>query len=291
MTLRLPRSRGGERFVTFRFFDADGEEVAHEQLQLSRVRARRPRTRAFVEGELWPDLVLEAPRLQLWRAPTDNDGLPLVESKHVGPLESWLARGLDRGRGATHTVTYRETEDGVLVENVVELARGITDVPRIGVLLVLRAGLEHLEWYGRGPHEAYADRLASTVVGRFRSTVSDQFVPYLNPQEHGHHPETRWLRLTDDRGAGLEVRGVPTIGFGASHLTAADLTAARHLNELEPRPEVYLSLDLAQRGLGTASCGPDTAKRYRLLDRRYAFAFELRRIAAPAAARTRRGSS
>jgi beta-galactosidase len=289
VTLRLPKG-DGERFVTFRFHDEDGHEVAHEQLQVQRMRPRRPRGRA-VAGELFPDLLLEPPRLQLWRAPTDNDGLPLVESKHVGPLESWLARGLDRGRGATHTVTCRETEDGVLVENVVELARGITDVPRIGVLLVLRAGLEHLEWYGRGPHEAYADRLASTVVGRFRSTVSDQFVPYLNPQEHGHHPETRWLRLTDDRGAGLEVRGVPTIGFGASHLTAADLTAARHLNELEPRPEVYLSLDLAQRGLGTASCGPDTAKRYRLLDRRYAFAFELRRIAAPAAARTRRGSS
>jgi beta-galactosidase len=291
VTLRLPRSRGGERFVTFRFFDADGEEVAHEQLQLSRVRARRPRTRAFVEGELWPDLVLEAPRLQLWRAPTDNDGLPLVESKHVGPLESWLAAGLDRGRGATHTMRYRATDDGVLVENVVELARGVTDVPRIGVVLVLHPSLERVEWYGRGPHEAYSDRLASTTIGRFRSTVTDEYVPYVNPQEHGHHPDTRWVRLTNARGGGLEVRGLPTIGFGASHFTAHDLAVARHVNELTPRPEVFLSLDLAQRGLGTASCGPDTAERYRLRERRYTFAFELRRIAAPAAGRTRSGRS
>ena len=290
VALRLPRG-SGERFVTFRFFDGDGEEVAHEQLQLSRVRARRPRTRAFADGELWPDLVLEPPRLQLWRAPTDNDGLPLVASKSAGPLDSWLAHGLDRGRGAKHTMTYRGTDDGVLVENVVELARGVGDVPRIGVLLVLHPSLEQLEWYGRGPHEAYSDRLASTIVGRFASTVTDEYVPYVNPQEHGHHPDARWVRLTTPRGKGLEVRGLPTIGFGASHFTARDLTAARHVNDLDARPEVFLSLDLAQRGLGTASCGPDTAERYRLLERRYTFAFELRRIAAPAAGRTRSGAS
>ena len=36
-----------------------------------------------------------------------------------------------------------------------------------------------------------------------------------------------------------------------------------------------LSLDHAQRGLGTASCGPDTAPRYRLLARVYRFAYVL----------------
>ena len=105
-------------------------------------------------------------------------------------------------------------------------------------------------------------------------------MPYIVPQEHGHHPDTRWLTLTDDAGFGLEVRGRPTIGFGASHFTAADLTAARHTNELEPRAEVLLSLDHAQRGLGTASCGPDTAERYRLLEPRYSFGYVLRPIAA-----------
>jgi len=83
------------------------------------------------------------------------------------------------------------------------------------------------------------------------------------------------LALTDDDGAGLVVRGLPAIGFGASHFTAADLTAAKHTSDLDPRPETYLSLDYAQRGLGTASCGPDTGARYRLEDDRYAFAFLL----------------
>ena len=159
-----------------------------------------------------------------------------------------------------------------------ELAPGLDDVPRIGVGLTLRPGLERVTWYGRGPWENYSDRLASTIVGRFESTVADQYVPYILPQEHGQHCDTRWLSLTGDDGFGLRVEGRPAIGFSASHFTAADLYAARHTSDLEPRPEVVLNLDHAQRGLGTASCGPDTAGRYRLLERSYRFSYTLRPI-------------
>jgi beta-galactosidase len=295
----------GERFVTFRFFlraDTEwagaGHEIATQQLPLppSRRSRRRSGSATLLDAEhgVLPGLLLDGPRLQLWRAPTDNDGLPLVEHRGAGPLDRWRAIGLDRielelvsarpgelvhrARDvATHTHSYRRLPSGeILVENVVELARGVRDVPRIGVVLTLRPGLEQLEWFGRGPWEAYVDRLASTVVGRFTSTVDEQYVPYINPQEHGHHPDTRWLRLTDEHGEGIEVRGLPLIGFGASHFTAADLTAARHTSDLDPRPEVFLSLDHAQRGLGTASCGPDTGMQYRLLDGRYEFAYSLR---------------
>jgi beta-galactosidase len=88
----------------------------------------------------------------------------------------------------------------------------------------------------------------------------------------------RRLALTAANGGGIEVEGRPAIGFGASHFTAADLYRARHTSDLEPRPEIFLSLDHAQRGLGTASCGPDTARRYRLLEPSYAFAYVLRRL-------------
>ena len=286
----------GERFVTFRFHAGD-ELFAWQQIPLApRSRLSRPGRGAPLTEPLLPELVVEPPRLQLWRAPTDNDGLPLIPDKPFGPLPRWLELGLDRielelvsqrpgelvhrAPGiATHTHRYRVLADGeVVVRNVVELDEGVDDLPRIGVVMTLRPGLEQLEWYGRGPWEAYSDRLASTTVGRFRSTVAGEYVPYVRPQEHGHHPDARWLRLTDRRGRGFEVRGLPAIGFGASHFTAADLTAANHVNELDPRAEVILSLDQAQRGLGTASCGPDTAERYRLRERRYEFAFSLRPI-------------
>ena len=113
------------------------------------------------------------------------------------------------------------------------------------------------------------------MVGLYRSTVTAEYVPYVMPQEHGHKTDVRWLSLVDADGAGVRVDGQPTLEFSASHLTEADLFSARHTVDLQPRPEVYLNLDVAQRGLGTFSCGPDTLEQYRLLAAEYAFTYRL----------------
>jgi beta-galactosidase len=298
---------GEAEHVTFRFFLRNqtdwapaGHEVAWQQLELrapprtSRARGRR----ATVGLSAFADAIVDGPHLQLWRAATDNDGLRLMPERAAGPLAHWLELGLDRlehrlesddggelvhrvsGRGnwddARHRQTFRELDGGFLVENEVVLGPDLRDLPRVGVVITLRAGLEHLEWVGRGPWESYPDRLASTIVDRFQSTVSEQYVPYILPQEHGHRSDVRTLALTDDEGTGLVVEGRPTFGFTASHFTANDLFAARHTIDLEPRAETILSIDRAQRGLGTASCGPDTATRYRLEEPAYRFAYVLR---------------
>lgn len=64
-------------------------------------------------------------------------------------------------------------------------------LPRIGVVLTLRPGFERLEWDGPGPVESYADRQASAIDGRWRSTVTEEYVPYVMPQEHGQHVGVR----------------------------------------------------------------------------------------------------
>jgi beta-galactosidase len=252
------------------------------------------------------NLLVRGPRLNLWRGATDNDGIKLMESPEWKALSRWLALGLNAvqyrlesirlleangapfvevthqatGRGQwedfKHVHRYTLSPAGVLdVANEVRLGEGVTDVPRIGVDLVLPTVLEQLEWFGRGPWENYNDRKASALVGCYRSTVTAQYVPYVMPQEHGHMTDVRWLALTDARGAGVSVQGTPTIEFSASHFTAADLFAARHTYELTPRSEVYLNLDLGQRGLGTASCGPDTLSQYCLLANVYHFDYQL----------------
>jgi beta-galactosidase len=313
----------GELLVTFRFllragtdWAAAGHEVAWQQLPLpSAARARR-RERAAARapdvdeatgtlGELG-DVVLDGPRLQLWRAPTDNDGLRLLPERRSGVLARWLELGLDRlehrlervsagdsavevvhrvsGRGrwddAVHRQRFRLLASGdVVVENEVRVAAELRDLPRVGIVLVLAPGLEQLEWLGPGPWETYADRRAAAVVARHRSTVGGEYVPYILPQEHGHHIDARRLSLCDGDGVGVEVEGRPVIGFTASHFTADDLYRARHTSDLEPQPEVVLSLDHAQRGLGTASCGPDTSVRHRLTAPVYRFEYVLRRLA------------
>lgn len=202
---------------------------------------------------------------------TDNDGLPLIAHKYVGPLKRWLQLDLD----VPHRQAVTRLEDGWLYEHEVEVP---ADLPRIGVTVTLAPGLERLEYLGRGPWENYPDRQASAVVGRWESTVTGEYVPYIAPQEHGHHGDTRWLRLTREDGTGIEVRGLPTIGFSARHFTTQDLTEARHTADLKPRAEVILNLDHAQRGLGTASCGPDTSPRYRLSAGTYRFAYVIQQL-------------
>jgi beta-galactosidase len=48
----------------------------------------------------------------------------------------------------------------------------------------------------------------------------------------------------------------------ATHFRAADLEAATHQEELTPRAETIVHIDAAHRGVGTASCGPDTLEQY-----------------------------
>ena len=110
----------------------------------------------------------------------------------------------------------------------------------------------------------------------YADTVTGQYVPYVMPQEHGNHTDVRWLSL-DDGTTGMKVRAVDgaPLEFSASHYTADDLFAARHTFDLKPRAEVILNLDYRQRGLGTASCGPDALERYRITPGRYEWSYLL----------------
>ena len=96
------------------------------------------------------------------------------------------------------------------------------------------AGLEDLEWFGSGPHETYPDRKRGGLIGRWRSTVADQYVPYIRPQENGGHADVRWLRLSDDDGRGLRIAPGRPSQVSATHFRASDLAAATHDVELQP---------------------------------------------------------
>jgi beta-galactosidase len=145
-------------------------------------------------------------------------------------------------------------------------------------LLVVVPGLYRLEWFGRGPHETYPDRRRGGAVGRWRSTVSEQYVPYIRPQENGGHADVRWLELRDATGRGLRITLDRPRQVSATHFRAADLAAATHDVELSPRPETLIHLDAAHRGLGTASCGPDTLPEYLVGPGEYRWSWSLHRL-------------
>ena len=219
------------------------------------------------------------PALSLWRAPTDNDRIG-------GMAARWAELGVDRLErrlvsierdGATTVVSDTYATRGAAIEIPHEARytrprrrrdRGDRDGrdPRLarptspvsGRCSRWRPGSSALRWFGSGPHETYPDRKRGGLVGVWESTVTEQYVPYVRPQENGGHADVRWLELTDDDGNGLRIELAAPAQVSATHLRAADLAAATHDVDVVPVAETIVQLDAAHRGLGTASCGPDT---------------------------------
>jgi beta-galactosidase len=250
------------------------------------------------------DLALEGPRLDVWRAPTDNDagmhgdvqleatwrrhGLHRVQQR-VEAVEAG-ADGLvvrarigtaawDAGLRTTHTWTA-EADGLLLAVEVVPEGEWTFPLPRLGLRLSLPGAHDRVEWFGRGPGEAYRDTRRAARVGRFAFGVDELQTPYVRPQENGSRIEVRWATVTDAEGAGLRVDGRPHFSLSARRWTTEDLDAARHTPDLSPRDRVWLTLDHAQNGIGSASCGPGVLPQHRLEPEPTTFALLLRELRA-----------
>jgi len=166
-----------------------------------------------------------------------------------------------------HTITYTIYANGVIDVNASITNNGaIGTLPRVGLQLQLPAGLENVEWYGRGPQENYIDRNKSSFIGRYINTVSGLTEHYIRPQSNGNHEDIRWVKITDDANRGLKITSKGNLNFIAQHYTDAQQWTATHDFDLVAlkRPETYLSLDYLQQGLGNASCGPDQLTKYKV---------------------------
>ncbi len=138
-------------------------------------------------------------------------------------------------------------------------------VHRIGLQVLLSDKLENIKWYGRGPHENYWDRKRSAYFGQFDKTVKGmEEEHYVRAQSMGNREDARWFTITDNSNQGLKITSKDRLSFCALHFSDKDLWEAKHDFELDNirKPEVYLSLDCYQQGLGNASCGPRPLPEY-----------------------------
>jgi beta-galactosidase/beta-glucuronidase len=256
-------------------------------------------------------LLTTGPVVNVWRAATDNDGFKFQPDAPGKLLGEWLKAGLNRLVLKTDTVTVEQLNpqmirltartiaqaDGcsakvahqhsytiygsgdVVITNTIATDMALSSLPRLGLTMTLPGEFEQFSWYGRGPHENYIDRNVGAAVGLYSSTVDEQYVPYIMPQENGNKTDVRWLTLTNEAGLGLLAVAQPLMEAGASHYTADDLYQAYHTNELVHRDEIILNLDYQQCGLGGASCGPGTLPKYLLPPGTYTFTVRLRPFA------------
>ena len=224
------------------------------------------------------------PTVSLWRAPTDNDRSRFTTASfrssrlYRAPRElvsietdddPWTVSVANRYRSAGghaihHTQVVRSAEDGGLIfEETVTVPPELNDIERIGVTFEIPARFEDVTWVGDGPHECYADRRGSAMLGRWVSTVSEMAVPYIRPQENGARTSTSRLELRSADDAIVVSMDRP-LQVSLSHYSDQELAEVGHWWELQPTGSIIVHLDVAHRGLGTASVGPDVDPRFRV---------------------------
>jgi len=248
------------------------------------------------------ELIAKGPEPNFWRPPTDNDfgnEMPKISGvwRKAGDnrkLKDFAVEKLNDHKAEVRVMydlpdvashfhaVYTILGDGaVIVQNdIITNEPKLTEMPRFGVKMVLPNGFEQMEFYGRGPQENYCDRNTAAHVGIYKSTVSEQYFPYVSPQENGNKTDIRWVAFTSNDGIGLMAVGMPLLSMSALHYTIEDLTqesrGSRHTIDLKKRDEVFLNLDLKQRGVGgDDSWGAKPHSQYCLAAKSYSYTFRL----------------
>ncbi|MEV8564982.1 glycoside hydrolase family 2 TIM barrel-domain containing protein [Streptomyces sp. NPDC051322] len=247
---------------------------------------------------------IEQLRLDVWRAPTDNDdGAAWQTDIRYGTL--WRKYGLDRMRHRLDAVeltdtgltvrtrvapaarnlglvtAYRWTADESrlrLTVSVVPEGDWQVPLPRLGIRFAVPGADDAVSWFGGGPGEAYPDTRAASRIGRWSASVTDLQTPYVRPQENGARAAVRWAEV-----GGLRVEGDPQFWLTARHWTTEHLDAADHLTDLVPDGLLRVNLDHAQQGIGSQSCGPGVLPQHQLLAAPAEFSFTFCAQTAPGA--------
>ncbi len=261
------------------------------------------------------EMIESIPKPNFWRAPTDNDNGNHMPARYA----QWKIASLYPAHKDYHESTYGriiapelEVEDGKATVTFTYLlptipasrcslsyevsgdgrvrttlsydpVKELGDMPEFGVMFKLNADYDHLEWYGMGPAETYADRQKGAKLGIYRNLVKDNMAAYIVPQECGSKVGVRYAKVTDRKGRGMlfemDEKSGPMM-FSALPYTPHELENARHPFEL---PEVHYTViraALGQMGIaGDDSWGSPTHPEYLLkADEKMEFSFVFKGI-------------
>lgn len=248
------------------------------------------------------ELIETPPHPTFWRASTDNDN----GYQHSYTAGVWLAASvarkctdvaLDIGTeqvDVTFTYAFSIAEklqvqtiysvfpDGCIrVKAVYQGAEGLPDLPTFALSFRTSADYSNLEWFAQGPEENYADRSHGARLSRFRNTVQTNGTAYVRPQESGTRTGVRWLKLTCEKGSGIELQSDDKpITCNASPHTALEIEQAGHAYELPPVHYTALTVSGKQMGVGgDDSWGAPVHPEHRLSsDGDHSFTFTIKRV-------------
>jgi beta-galactosidase len=246
--------------------------------------------------------LVKAPKDNFYRAPLDNDigtseadridpnawisrwdaaGLPSLTASNIGiehfarqhyyQIESRFSHRFS-GQEVFETLwTYQIFGDGeVVLDVLVNAAKGLPSLPRIGIELALANRPESVSWYGRGPHENYPDRKLAAHIGRYHATIEEMHTPYIYPSDCGLRCDVRESQV-----GALSVHGVHHLSV--SRYSGDVLKTAKHTNELIDSGMLFVRLDGFHMGVGgDDSWTPSVHDEFTLQQEQYRYQLSLR---------------
>jgi beta-galactosidase len=147
---------------------------------------------------------------------------------------------------------YSIGSDGVMEIKVRASARGNMTkwIPKVGLQMQLPREFQEMEWFGRGPFENYPDRKTGAKFGIYSSTVNEDYVPYIIPQDYGNRCDVRWFRLGNGEGSGLFVTSGELFHVSAQKYSTDKLDRAHYPFQLKEEEVLTLNLDHLVSGVG-----------------------------------------
>ncbi len=251
-------------------------------------------------------LLAEEMTLGVWRAPTDNDrqiknDWNTEHLHHVGfnvrtldaKCENGIATLTAKGALAAPArlplynveIVYTVGGKGLTVDLHAEMHKGRHKegeelwsnmmnkpllLPRFGFRLVTVEGFEKLSYFGKGPYECYSDIQNHAYYALHRSTVSEQYEPYIYPQDCGNHVGVRELALEN-----IKISADKPFEFSALHFDDKVLTDTTHCHLLTPDKKTYLFINYRSGGIGSNSCGPAPLPQYNIRETVIDFSFTI----------------
>lgn len=213
-------------------------------------------------------------RPDFWRAPIDNDygnGMNrklAIWKEASSAFKSKVSASMD-GENGVVKVTYAlptynifEVKYTITPSAVVHVGtyfsavaadapgssyKNVPYIPRIGVRFRLPATKDAFQYFGRGPAENYCDRKYGSNIGLYSTTASDQYFPYVMPQECGHHCDTRFIKFD---GISIVADDFMEFNILRNSIEDLDLGKQKHINDVTPRDYVEVCLDYRQMGVG-----------------------------------------
>jgi len=178
--------------------------------------------------------------------------------------------GISRSPLFRYKLAYKFHKDGkVKVDLTGKIRENCIWLPRLGFEFKLNSMLNSFTYYARGNMENYCDMIEHTPMGLYKSSVENEYVPYIKPQEHGNHTNARYLDIDN----GIKVLSNESFEFNISKYDANKLYETKHREELVDNEYITLRVDYKNSGVGTTACGPDIAPKYRLSEKDINFSY------------------